>query len=118
MLPAAFQRDGEQVEGLVAFPNLAFARYRLELGGVKQVSVLRVKFHPQAQVPWEPMMFIWTDAATGEKRRSVVRPWILPLNQQTVFWINGPLNSGELLLGRTKCPVDVLSVEYGIKRAP
>lgn len=118
MLPAAFQRDGERAEALVAFPNHPFARYRVELGGEKQVSVLRVKFHSHVQAPWEPMRFVWIDPATGEKRCSVVRPWTVPLNQHTMFWIDGPLNSGELLLGRTKCPIDVLSVEYGLKRAP
>lgn len=118
MLPAAFQRDGERAEALVAFPNLPFARYRVELGGEKQVSVLRVKFHSHVQVPWEPMRFVWIDPATGQKRCSVVRPWTVPLNQHTMFWIDGPLNSGELLLGRTKCPIDVLSVEYNLKRTP
>jgi hypothetical protein len=58
------------------------------------------------------MAFEWTDPASGQKRRSEVRPWVRPLEQTTVFWIDGPLASGELLMGRAGCPIDVLAVEY------
>jgi len=115
MRPAAFHRDGEQLQQLVAFPSVPFARYQVDLGTEKQVSILRVKFHPHTQVPWEPMTFVWTEPLTGDKRRSIVRPWIRPRDQQTMFWIDGPLRSGELLLGRTKCPIEILSVEYAVK---
>ena len=61
------------------------------------------------------MGFLWADPATGEKRRSIVRPWVDRQEQFAVFWIDGPLTEGELFIGRSERPIEVLAVEYSLK---
>lgn len=107
MTRASFVRDGEHTE-----KHSTWQRYRVDLGGEKQVSIVRVKFKPLDQVTWEPIMFEWADAATGEKKRSTVRPWVRPIDQDTVFWIDGPISGGELMMGRKDCRFDIQSIEY------
>ena len=103
---AAFRRNEEAHDGRVAF-----ARYRVDLGAERPVVAVRVRFRAGLWVPWERMMFTWIDPITGGHQRSAVRPWIRPIEQSVVFWINGPLSQGELLIGRPDCPIEVLSAE-------
>jgi hypothetical protein len=105
-LRVAFQRDGEQVD-----QRTVFARYHVDPGSERPVVAIRVRFRVGIWVPWERMIFTWIDPASGERRRSEVRPWVRPIKQSTVFWIDGPLSAGELLIGRPDCPIEVLGVE-------
>jgi hypothetical protein len=107
MTRAKFVRDGEHTE-----KHSTWNRYRVDLGSEKPVSIIRVKFKPLDQVTWEPIMFEWIDPHSGEKKRSTVRPWVRPIDQDTVFWIDGPISGGELLMGRKDCRFDIQSVEY------
>ncbi len=104
---ANFQYEGEQKDR-----HLIYNRYKVALPETKPVSFVRVKFKPLDQVTWEPIAFEWNDPATGEKRKSVVKPWVRPINQDAVFWINGPLAEGKLIMGRPECRFDIQSVEY------
>jgi hypothetical protein len=103
---AIFQRDGEAHDG-----RAVFARYRVDLGAERPVLAVRVRFRAGIWVPWERMMFDWIDPTTGENQRSAVRPWIRPINQSAVFWIDGSISGGDLLIGRPDCPIEVLGVE-------
>jgi len=100
------RRDGELSVG-----RATFARYRIDLANERPVMAVRVRFRAGMWVPWERMMFDWIDATTGERRRSEVRPWVRPIKQSAVFWIDGPLAAGDLLIGRPDCPIEVLGVE-------
>jgi hypothetical protein len=104
--PVAFRRDGDRVDG-----RATFARYRVDLGGERAALAVRVRFRAGAWVPWERMMFDWTEPASGATRRSSARPWVRPIKQSVVFWIDGPLSGGDLLIGRPDCPIEVLGVE-------
>jgi hypothetical protein len=109
--PATFARDGEAVEN-----RTAYDRYRVDLGGEREVSFVRVKFVPKALAAWEPLVFAWTDPRTGERKRDVVNPWVWalsPKTQSATFWIDGPITSGELIMGREGCRFEVKAVEYG-----
>lgn len=102
--------DGGQIER-----HVAYARHRVELAEEMPISFVRVTFQSQVQSPWELMKFIWIDSRTGAKRESVVRPWVSKGKQLTEFWIDGPFLSGELLMGRDECPIEVLAVECSLK---
>lgn len=95
------RRDGRQV----------FVRYRVDPGVERSVVAVRVRFRASIWVPWERMIFEWVDPVSGDSMRSEVRPWVRPIKQSTVFWIDGPFSGGELLIGRPDCPIEVLSVE-------
>jgi hypothetical protein len=103
---AVCRPDGQQAER-----HATFARHRVELSAEMPVSFVRVTFQAPAPVIWELMRFTWIDPRTGAKRESLVRPWISKGKQFTEFWIDGPLVSGELLMGREACPIEILSVE-------
>lgn len=85
-------------------------RYRVDFDGVRQVSFVKVKFTPRATALWEPIVFEWPDPVTGEVRRSVVRGWVRPEQMETAFWIDGPVATGELLIGRPDCRIKVDSI--------
>ena len=104
--PVVFRRDGERRD-----ERQVFARYRIDLGAERPVLAVRVRFRAGVWVPWERMVFDWIDPATGESRRSEVRPWVRPIEQSTVFWIDGHFGGGELLIGRPDCPIEVLGIE-------
>lgn len=109
-VPIHLARDG------VARDQLgAFNRYRVELPETRKVAYIRVKFRPGSQVDWESMRFRWNDPVTGETHQSAVYLWVRPLDQSTAFWIDGPLSSGELLMGEEKCPIEILKVEAVLK---
>jgi hypothetical protein len=63
--PAAFGPDGLVVENRVAYD-----RYRVDLGGEREVSFVRVTFAPRVVSSWEPLVFAWTDPRTGERKRT------------------------------------------------
>ena len=114
---ADFRRDGKHVE-----QHVTFDRYRVVVGGEKPVAFIRVTFRAQTMAMWERLMFDWTDPATGEKKRSTVRPWVRPLGphevpqeQETVFWIDGRLSEGELIMGRPECRFEVRTIEYVLR---
>jgi hypothetical protein len=104
--PVAFRRDGEVTDG-----RAVFCRYRVEPSGKRSVVAVRVRFRASVWVPWERMSFIWIDPASGERRRSEVRPWVRPVDQSVVFWIDGHVARGELLIGRMVCPIEILGIE-------
>jgi hypothetical protein len=109
--PMAFGRDGVVVEN-----RAAYDRYRVDLGGEREVSFVRVKFVPKGFAAWEPFVFAWTDPRTGERKRDVVNPWVWTLSPETqsaTFWVDGPITWGELIMGREGCRFDVKAVEYG-----
>lgn len=109
--PAVVARDGEAVEN-----RTAYDRYRVDLGGEREVSFVRVKFVPKALAAWEPLVFAWTDPRTGERKRDVVNPWVWTLSpgtQSATFWIDGPVAAGALIMGREGCRFEVKAVEYG-----
>jgi len=104
--PALCRPDGHQTER-----HTMFARHRVELGAELPISFVRVSFQARERIPWQPMKLMWIDPSSGAKRESVVRPWVSKGKQFTLFWIDGPLASGELIMGREACPVEILSVE-------
>jgi hypothetical protein len=104
--PVAFRRDGDLPDG-----RAVFNRYRVDLGGERPVVAVRVRFRAGVWVPWERMIFTWIDPASRERRRSEARPWVRPIEQSTVFWVDGVISGGELLIGRSDCPVEVLGIE-------
>jgi hypothetical protein len=109
-LSVHFSRDGEgnDREG-------NFARYRVQVNSPRDIAFLHVRFRPETQTPWEPLCFHWIDPFTREAGRSVVFPWLLTQDQEANFWIDGPLTSGDLLLGDQKCRIEILSVEAVLK---
>ena len=108
---AVFRRDGQQTER-----HTTFAHHRVELEVEKPVSYVRMTFQSQDAVPWETMKLTWIDPKSGAKPESIVRPWVSAGKQFTEFWIDGPFVSGEILVGREECPIEVLSVECSLKQ--
>lgn len=113
-VPPARSRDTLQVvarrDGVELVEGRIFHRYRITFADDRPVLAVRVRFRASAWVPWERMRFDWIDP-TGEHRRSEVRPWVRPIEQSAVLWIDGRLTGGELLIGRPDCLIEILGIE-------
>lgn len=109
-VPLRFASDGASRD-----PLGTFNRYRVEIAGTMMVSSIRITFLPKAEIVWEPLRFRWVDPQTFQKHESAVYPWLCLDERKTSFWVDGPISTGELLVGQEKCPIDILEVEAVLK---
>ena len=90
-------------------------RYRVDLGGRHEVAAIHLQFRSDMQATWVPLEFQWTDPSTGATRRSIVYPWVRSRKLDTVFWIDGPIDGGELRITNERCHISVIEVAYSAK---